>query len=239
MRPELAAPGPAAGPRTLARMAGHEGEEWSWGDPDDALPWEPGTPYPHGDYPGKDVLNLASPLEVLHRLLEDDVLEVHRKSWRRLWERALLLDHKAVSKRCFARVARAGPLYRGHPPLDRWLRDRFDQSIRELLSEDVEAELQGLPVDPEDTRVELLTRTLGLEPGLVRRASIRFNGAPRRSREAFFRVALEGRTIREHGFSVDRTHDQVVADLERAVRALSAPASSDGHDLPDFPEPTW
>lgn len=192
-----------------------------------------------GDFPGRSILNRASPMDVLEGLFEGDPLSVHPGACRRVEERCLLLDQHKVSKRSFARVARAGPLYRGVPPLEEWLRARYDHSIREILDEDVEDELQGMPVDRKEPRIQLLARNFGLEAGRARRACIRFNGLPLRVRTAFFEVNLRGRTAMDYGFSVDATYDQVLDDLENALRALSGPRDPFDLDLPDFSDPSW
>lgn len=184
------------------------------------------------DFPGSEALRGRSPMEVLHRLLDHDPFELQGRSVGRLEQRALLLAERRVYLRTLARVAYAAPRYRGEPPLDDWLVGRIDQAIEEILEEDLEAELSGEPVEvPYESRLVSLSETLGMEVGMTRRACLRFNALPDRVRHAFFAVAIQGKTVHRYVAEGQGPPLRVVADLRRALDALSAPAEGDDQDL--------
>jgi len=162
------------------------------------------------------VLAGASPREVLARLMAGDPLGLAHVVEERLRARAYLLDADRVFLRTAARCARLAVRYRGDPTLERWLAERADEAIGDLLRADGEAELRGEPPGPERLAVlEVLARPLGLDPARLHSACLEHNRLPEPQRRAFREVVLEGRSLDALAASGDRS----ATELARAARA--------------------
>jgi len=138
---------------------------------------------------------------VLARLLDGDPLGLRSRVGERLGQRRLLIDAEAAHLRTLARIAQRLARKRGRGlarnPTDRWLRERVDEAIDSLLDE-AEPGVPGSPV-----------RTV---PSA--RACAEFNRLPRVTRESFFQLVLEGRSLDE----LARTSPHSAPDLARRAR---------------------
>jgi hypothetical protein len=162
------------------------------------------------------VLAGASPREVLARLMGGDPLGIAHVVEQRLRVRAYLLDADRVFLRTAARCARLAVRYRGDPPLERWLAERADEAIGDLLRSDGEAELRGEVPGPERLGVfEVLARPLGLDPVRLHGACLAHNQLPEAQRRAFREVVLEGRALDALAAGGARS----AAEVARAARA--------------------
>jgi hypothetical protein len=162
------------------------------------------------------VLCAGSPREVLARLLCGDPLGLAARVEERLRSRAYLFDADRVYLRAAARCARLALRYRGDPPLQRWLAERVDEALLDLLRADSESELRGEPAGPERLAVfEALARPLGLDPARMHSACLAHNQLPQAQRQAFREVVLEGRSLDGLAAHGDRT----ATDIARAARA--------------------
>lgn len=162
------------------------------------------------------VLCAASPREVLGRLLCGDPLGLAARVEERLRARAYLFDADRVYLRAAARCARMALRYRGDPPLQRWLAERVDEALLDLLRADAESELRGEPAGPERLAVfEALARPLGLDPARMHSACLAHNQLPQAQRQAFREVVLEGRSLDGLAASGDRS----ATDIARAARS--------------------
>jgi hypothetical protein len=174
-----------------------------------------------GDYPGRAILGSRSPRVVLTRLIDGDPLEIEARCRERILEQALLLALQRVHLRAVARIAHCAPRYRGSPRLDVWLDACIDESLQDLVEEDREEEISGLPpTEPWDPRFAFVSETLGLEPALARRACVRFNMLPDEVRRAYFAIAIEGKTIHRYVAEGNGPPDRVRGFLARALTAL-------------------
>jgi hypothetical protein len=162
------------------------------------------------------VLCAASPREVLGRILCGDPLGLAARVEERLRARAYLFDADRVFLRAAARCARMALRYRGDPPLQRWLAERVDEALLDLLRADAEGELRGEPAGPERLAVfEALARPLGLDPARMHSACLAHNQLPQAQRLAFREVVLEGRSLD----SLAARGDRSATDIARAARA--------------------
>lgn len=142
-----------------------------------------------------------SPRAVLARLLDGDPLGLRPRVGERLRQRRLLIDPEAVHLCTLARIAQRLARKRGRGPArnptDRWLRERVDEAIDSLLDE---AE-PGAPGSLD-------------RPARSARACAEFNRLPHPTRESFFQLVLEERSLDE----LARTSPHSVPDLARRAR---------------------
>jgi hypothetical protein len=171
--------------------------------------------------PGGDLLRGGSPKEILARLVDGDPLEVRARCKEQLHRRAFLVSLDRLQLRAVARIAYAAPRWRGEPPLGPWLVERIEHSMKELMDEDGEAVLSGIP-DPEaaDERYAFLTSILGIEPQLGQQACVAFNAQPDPVRKAFFAVVVEGQRFNRYVAEGNGSPREVKEQLKQAFRAL-------------------
>jgi hypothetical protein len=173
------------------------------------------------DFPGREILSGSDPMTILARLHQEDALELWPRCEGHIAEQAVLLQADRLYMRLIARLAFAAPRYRGNPPLSAWISERLDVSLRELLSDDREAERRELPIGLEqDPRYVFLSKALGIELGLAPRVCNRFNCLPHEQRAAFFGVMVQGRGIQGYAQDQRLQPEQVRALLSRAIRAI-------------------
>jgi hypothetical protein len=173
------------------------------------------------DFPGRELFASGDPMKILARLHPNDPLELWPRCAERISEQAVLLQPDRLYMRVVARLAYSGPAYRGEPPLDAWIGERMDVSLRELLSDDLEEERRELPTGLEqDPRYVFLSKTLGIEIGLAPRVCNRFNNLPIEHRAAFFGVLIQGRGIQGYATDQGVQPEQVKDLLLRAIRAI-------------------
>ncbi|HVS18781.1 MAG TPA: hypothetical protein VMT18_09305 [Planctomycetota bacterium] len=174
------------------------------------------------------ILAAASPREVLARLMNADPLGLARVVEERLRARAYLLDADRVFLRAAARCARLAGRYRGDPPLSAWLAERVDESLLELIDEELESLASG--ADPAgDLRVfESLAAPLGLDPARTRRACAVHNALDEAERRAFREVVLEGRDLDELARGGGRSATAIARSARRALLAVLAEIEAGG-----------
>ena len=162
------------------------------------------------------VLAAASPREVLARLMGGDPLGLAAVVEERLRARAYLFDADRVFLRTAARCARLAVRYRGDPPIARWLAERADEALLDLLRTDAESDLRGEPPPPERLAAfQVLARPLGLDPARMHRACLAHNQLPQEQRRAFRELLIEGRSLDELAANGGRS----ATDIARAARA--------------------
>ncbi|MBK7876295.1 MAG: hypothetical protein IPJ77_11145 [Planctomycetes bacterium] len=142
---------------------------------------------------------------------------------------AVLVDPSRAASRAAARVAYAAMKYRGQPELGVFLSRTIERSVEELLEEEGEDELAGVPIgDVPDGHLLFLWKVLGIELPLARRASIVCNRQPREVRRAFLAVAGGGATVRGYAAQSETTEEHVRELLTRALRAMAAAVGRPG-----------
>ena len=219
----------------MAGSGGRDSGARGGGAHDANQPWyaRAGAPEP----PWRDLFLGGGPGRILQRLCAGDVLCLGELSEDRLREMVYMIHPDRLRARAMARVAYgAAAGYDGRPPLLAWLRDRVDQSIEELLEEDLEEEQLGHPV--EGIHLEryrtLIPPATGIDPKQARRACVFFNELPRAMREPFFRTVLEGWTTEEYAMEHDLSLDDVVRRIQECTRhlVLSVENGQDGKERP-------
>lgn len=180
-------------------------------------------PAPPPVYPGSDLLAGANPKKVLRRLFDGDPLGIAQACSQRLRSKALILDLNRLHMRAIARIAHAAPRYRGHPSLDPWITGRIDQSIKDLIKDDREEERSAMPPsDPREPRFIFLSEALGIEPGLTRKACIKFNDLEPDVRGAFYAVVVEGKKINRYVAEGNGPPDNVLRLVRQALKVFSS-----------------
>lgn len=175
------------------------------------------------DWPGRALLQGASPRAILAKLCDGDPLELGPRVFEHLQASAVLVDPNRACSRAAARVAYAAMRYRGAPELGVFLRRCIEQSVAELVEEEAEDEVASLlNDDAPGAHLLFLWKLLGIEPGLARRASIVFNQQPIEVRRAFLAVAGGRMAIREYSRQDGRPEEGVRELLSQALRAMEA-----------------
>ncbi|MCK6446705.1 MAG: hypothetical protein L6Q99_09970 [Planctomycetes bacterium] len=152
---------------------------------------------------------------VLARLMQDDPLGLRERVGAKLEARAYLLDADRVLLRSFARTARAASGYHGDPPLARWLDERIDEAVGDLVTEDFEAERTDAPLDERQaTAYATLGGPLGFAPAELRAACVGFNRLPESDRRAFHALVIRGRSLDE----LARERGESASEVGRAAR---------------------
>lgn len=176
----------------------------------------------HSSEAAGSILRGSSSREILERLIDGDPLELEARCEQRMELCGYLLDLGRLHLRAVARIARAASQWNGHVKLDDFLLERIDYSMEELIQEDREAELSGIPcADEENGRYAFLAETLGIPHAMARRACVAFNYLPTRVRCAYFAIMVLGKSINRHVAEGNGPPDRVKADVERAVRTIS------------------
>jgi len=219
----------------MVESGGRDRDSMADGDPGADEPWyvREGSP----EAPWQDLFLGESPRTILYRLCDDDALRLWDLCQDRLSEVVVLVHVDRLASRAVARVAYgAAEGYDGKPPLLTWLRERIDQSITELLEEDVENEYQGTTLTGEEREryVAMIPRETGIAGNLARRACVHFNALPTALREPFFRTVFERWTIEEYAMKHDLSLDDVVHRIEETTRHLvhSVENGTDGKERP-------
>ena len=157
-------------------------------------------------------------MEVLEKLYRGDPLELLPRARERVRAQAVMLGGDSLFMRTVARLAQAAHGYRGLPALDEWIAERMDGALRDLLVEDRENELAGVPFSAQsDPRYRFLTDALGIEAGQTRRACNEFNALPKDIRQTFLAVFVDSQSIRDWAGESRVSPDQVKRHLRKAL----------------------
>jgi hypothetical protein len=174
------------------------------------------------DESGNEPLQGTSPREILKKLLDGDPLEIEARCRERIETRAYLIDVTRLHLRAVARVARAAIGWKRDTSLGEFVMERIDYSAQELIQEDRQEELSGIPcADADDVRFVFLAETLGIPKALARRACVAFNYLPERVRCAYFAVLVQGKTVNRYVAEGHGPPERVKADIEMALRTIS------------------
>lgn len=156
------------------------------------------------------------PRILVERLGEGDPLDLRYRCELRRRALAYLISIDRLYCRVLARVAMAGALYRGAPPLDAWLEELVDRSISEILDEDETLLLRGHPPEVEDFRA--LVQSFELTPAQAVECCVSFNGGPPDVREVFFATALDGDSIADVALRLGASPTDVREALASVMR---------------------
>ena len=136
-----------------------------------------------------DILADPSFQETLREFRLEDPRRLVRRNARRLRERALLLDPSRLMMGTMVRIAMFRDDFDGGTAIPAWIDERIDETIADLLVQDLEDERAGLPVkEPLQSRYAYLVRSLQIEAPRARRACILVNELPTSQRKVFFEI---------------------------------------------------
>lgn len=159
------------------------------------------------------------PSALARRLADGDPLDLELRCARRRAQLAYLVARERLWLRALARVSYAGALYRGEPPVERWLEGLVDEALAELLDEDETAELRRREVeDPE--HFAAVCEAFDMTPEEARAACVAFNALDPDVRSAFFAVAVTGDTVAEVAARSGVPASEIAARLGAAALAL-------------------
>lgn len=207
------------GPRIPSRNPGVPPDDSRPGDGNPRRDKDGGRP---PDESGNALLRGGSAREILKKIFDGDPLEIEARCRERIETRAYLVDVNRLHLRAVARVARAALGWKGDTSLGEFIMERIDYSAQELIQEDREEELSGIPcADPDDVRFAFLAETLGIPIALARRACVAFNYLPERVRCAYFAVLVQGKTVNRYVAEGHGPPERVKADIEMALRTIS------------------
>lgn len=148
------------------------------------------------DFPGRELFRGGSAREILGRIYEGDPLGVMPRVEEWLKKHAVLIETDRVFNSTVARIAFEGETYQGDPPFDKWVSDCIAKAVDLLLDHDTMEEEQGIPPrEPYDDHYYALSAVLGIEPPLCRRAALVFHQLPNKTRQVFYKVAMEGKSF--------------------------------------------
>ena len=88
--------------------------------------------------PLSELFRSRSPREILRCLAAGDPLKIEARVIEVLRDGGWLVDHARLTLRAMACIAYAAPNYRGQPERTRWLRNRIEDALQQLLEEDIE-----------------------------------------------------------------------------------------------------
>jgi len=160
--------------------------------------------------------------ELLERLAHRDPLCLRSRVLRVCRDQALILHADRLLLYNRPRCAHSGRLYGGSPPLSRWCDDIVAAAARDLMSEDIEVELDGEPVIEEDfVLYRMFVELYGVEPALSRIASVRFHACELAARRVAWSASIEGRSLAEIATTQALGAEAADAHLRACLRALS------------------
>lgn len=148
------------------------------------------------EFPGRELLRGGTTREILERIYEGDPLGVLTRVEEWLRKHAVLIETTRVFHSTLARIAFEADRYRGDPPFDGWVNDCIAKAVGLLLDRDTHEEQLGIPPqEPFDEHYYALSAVLGIEPPLCRRAALVFHQLPDKTRQVFYKVAVEGKSL--------------------------------------------
>ena len=146
----------------------------------------------------------------------------------RLRSLAFLFDPDRIAR--MSLLSAAGELKTSPPDLitGEWMDARIDRSVRLALLQDVEDEVEGTAIDPEDSSFEFAAETLGVPMEMTRRSVIRFNALDYPARKAFVETAVAGKRVRDSVEAGLGSMEEFVDGLRQALTALGMMSEKPG-----------
>ena len=127
--------------------------------------------------------------EALRQFRLEDPSSLIRRNARRLRQRAYVLDPSRLMVGTLVRVALYRHAYDGKRKKTVWIGARIDETIRDVLRQDIEDEQALHPIaEPLQSRYAFLVNALQIGPRFARRACILMNMLPEPVRKITFEV---------------------------------------------------
>lgn len=172
------------------------------------------------------LLEGKSPSKILARIKDGDPLEIGPRALEALRKRAVLIHTDRAVSRSLARVAYAAVRYEGEPELDQWLSSCIEQSLDELVSEDLVDE-----VEERFYRYGWLSNRLGCELPMARLVTLAFNALPHETRNDFMTCVMEGTPVEEHASREGRPIAEIEKNVKHAFLSTALAHKNDGVPL--------
>jgi hypothetical protein len=153
-------------------------------------------------------------------LLDGDPLDLELRCQQRKGQLAYLISRRRLFLRTVARCAHDGFGYDADSmPIESWITDRIDQSIREILDEDEFGLHHGAAIESPD-HYALVIEHLGVEPETARAAHVAFNEQPEAVRETFFALAVRGSSVAEYSANGGGSAREIERYMKSAIDLL-------------------
>ena len=153
-------------------------------------------------------------------LLDEDPLDLELRCRLRQEEAGLLISRPRMYLRAAARCAHKGFSYDADSsPIEPWIAERIEDSIRDLLDEDQSFHRKNLPIDQPD-HYGLLMEHLGLSAETARAAHVAFNGLPQAVRSVYFRIGIQGVHPEVYATNGGGSIEGIHSDILLAVNTL-------------------
>ena len=161
------------------------------------------------------------PSEILARISGGDPLGLQGICSLRLRDQSLLIDFDRLFERSLAAVAIAASHATADEFIPEWLLKQVDLVIHRILNEDAEEERSSPGIPPRDPRYyRFVHLAYAVETGLVRTATVNFNGLPIDARRAFFHLLVDGFSVDVCVRELETTREKLRQDTLDALRAL-------------------
>ena len=153
----------------------------------------------------------------------EDPGKLVRRLARRLREGGYLLDPARLMLGTLARIAMLQDEFDGSMARPAWIDERIDETIQQLLTQDIEDERAGLPVnEPMQARFEHLVKGLQIAPARARATCIRIHELPPIKRRVFFEIVCLLEPVRKLVEVGLGSKKQVTTHLREALEFLES-----------------
>jgi len=158
--------------------------------------------------------------EAIARLPKEIETQLRERVGIRLRECAFLFDPDRIAR--MSLLSAVGELETFPPDLvtEEWMDERIDRSVRLAILQDVEDELDGVAIDPEDSSFEFAAETLGVPLEMTRGSVVRFNALDYPARKAFIETAVAGKRVRDSVEAGLGSLEEYLNHLRQALIAL-------------------
>jgi len=170
------------------------------------------------------------PSLLIRELIDDDPLDLELRCRLRLESDGLLIARPRLFLRAAARCAHKGFSYdAGSDPIEPWINARIEDSIRDLLDEDLSFHRKNLPIEQPE-HYSLLMEHLELTAEVARAAHVAFNRLPQEVRSAYFRIGIQGVHPESYSSNGGGSMDEIHAHILQAVNTLVQFRMKEGDD---------
>ena len=146
-------------------------------------------------FPGSELLT-GTPEEILQRIFDGDPLGLMPRIEERVRKFAILIDEPRIYSATTARIAFDARYFDGDSDVLDWFDHCIDLAVRRLIERDAEEEKSGIPPPkPFDPHWIAMSKMLGIEPPLARRAIQVFHSLPLLTRRTFYALTIEGKSL--------------------------------------------
>jgi len=146
-------------------------------------------------FPGSELLT-GTPEEILQRIFDGDPLGLMPRIEERVRKFAILIDEPRIYSATTARIAFDARYFDAATDVIDCFDHCINLAVRRLIERDAEEEKRGIPpAEPFDPYWIAMSKMLGIEPPLARRAIQVFHSLPFLTRRTFYALTIEGKSL--------------------------------------------